>query len=680
MNRTIVGGRVLDGGTGSGLEGIPVSNGEDIVDTDPDGRYSLGVDPEIHGYVMLTLPDGYRAIGGFYRHLASGRKPLDFELIPYERSTDRCFSLAQITDTHLTLAGNRSWTGKALREDLEVIYGIDKPDFVVATGDLTSKGEISQLEIFRKIISAATLDVVTVFGGHDGNSQRFAGNPGETFVGNYEKVLGPAWFSFDYGGRHFISYLGEDYFLSPEDTRMKELWFSRDLERHDDGRDIVILMHTSPTQPFLEVVSKYNVKLILHGHWHSSKVFRYGKALVASTPPLPFGGIDTSPRGYRLVTFGETGFTVRLRHVEKRAEPTDGAGEAPQAIWSTKLSPGLDRSTPVFTGEDLLLGMSDENDCASAGVLCIGTGSGRARWNFVTDSSIKNSVAYDGGRDVCAAISVCGTIYVIEATSGQMLWSEALPGHPHRWIFTSPAVDDGVVFAGAKSGYAAVDIEDGSMIWYSELEGNDAWCCYASPETYRNLLVVMVSRRGILALGKSDGAVEWETELSVEYHYAPHLVQGDRVLTGGEREELVLLDAGTGEIEWRGKLAGRYPTSLSMNGGYIYATTSEGSLQCFDLKTGAEVWTYQSGPDWFDMSPYIRGGRSILARPLVSDSEILLPGCDGFIHVIDSGTGGCRGRINLGSPITAGPCRTDRGICIGTRDGNLYLFEEDQLG
>jgi outer membrane protein assembly factor BamB len=323
--------------------------------------------------------------------------------------------------------------------------------------------------------------------------------------------------------------------------------------------------------------------------------------------------------------------------------------------------------------------MSDENDCTGAGVLCIESCSGKVKWNVKTDSSIKNSVAYDGSG-TCAAVSVCGMIYAMEAPSGRMLWSEALPGHPHRWIFTSPVVGDGVVFAGAKSGYAAMDIEDGSVIWYSELEGNDAWCCFASPGNYSNLLVVMVPRRGIIALSKSDGAVEWETELPVEYHYAPHLVQGDRVLTGGEREELVLLDAGTGDIEWRGKLAGKYPTSLSMNEGNIYATTSEGSLQRIDQKTGGEVWSYQSGPDLFDMSPYIRGGRSILARPLVSGSDVLLPGCDGFIHVIDAVTGVCRRRIDLGSPITAGPCRTDRGICIGTRDGNLYLFGEDALG
>jgi outer membrane protein assembly factor BamB len=260
-----------------------------------------------------------------------------------------------------------------------------------------------------------------------------------------------------------------------------------------------------------------------------------------------------------------------------------------------------------------------------------------------------------------------------------MLWSEILPGHPHRWIFTSPLIDDGVVIAGAKSGYAAMDIEKGSRIWYSELEGNDAWCCYASPVRYRGLVVVMVSRRGILALRKSDGGIEWETELPVEYHYAPHIVRGDRVLTGGEREELVLLDASTGDIEWRGKLAGRYPTSLLMTEDDIYATTSEGSLQCIKRETGSEMWTYQSGPDLLDMSPYIRGGRSILARPIISGNDILLPGCDGIIHLIDADTGECRRKIDMGSSITAGPCRTDRGICIGTRDGNLYLFDEDIL-
>jgi outer membrane protein assembly factor BamB len=323
--------------------------------------------------------------------------------------------------------------------------------------------------------------------------------------------------------------------------------------------------------------------------------------------------------------------------------------------------------------------MSDEDDCSGAGVLCLDASSGKPRWNVIADSSIKSSAAYDAEGDVCAAVSICGTVYMMEVSSGRIIWSEMLPGHPHRWIFTSPVVDDGVVFAGAKSGYAAMDVEDGSRIWYSELEGNDAWCCYASPVPYGSLVVAMLSRRGVIALRKSDGGIEWETELPVEYHYAPHLISGNFVLTGGEREELVLLDADTGEIEWKCKLSGKYPTSLSMTEDNIYATTSEGYLQCIDRKIGGEVWTYQSGKDLLDLSPYTRGERSILARPLLSGKDIFLPGCDGFIHVIDVDTGSCRRRIDLGSPITAGPCRTDRGICVGTRDGSLYLFGEDTL-
>ena len=59
-------GRVMEDLSGRGLGGILVSNGEQIVQTDEEGRYALAVEPGAHRFVFVTVPDGFRATSEFY--------------------------------------------------------------------------------------------------------------------------------------------------------------------------------------------------------------------------------------------------------------------------------------------------------------------------------------------------------------------------------------------------------------------------------------------------------------------------------------------------------------------------------------------------------------------------------------------------------------------------------------
>ena len=115
------------------------------------------------------------------------------------------------------------------------------------------------------------------------------------------------------GGRHFVAYAAEDEFFSPEDAERKERWLVSDLTMKPKGRETVVLMHPPPTVELLDLLSDYDVSLVLHGHTHISNVFTYRGIVVASVTPTSFGGIDTNPRGYRMVRFTETGFGMELK-------------------------------------------------------------------------------------------------------------------------------------------------------------------------------------------------------------------------------------------------------------------------------------------------------------------------------------------------------------------------------
>ena len=683
-------GRVMEDPSGRGLGGVLVSNGERIVQTDEEGRYALAVEPEAHRFVFVTVPDGFRAISGFYsptRHWTDAQEGVDFWLAPAPERAAREFTLVQITDTHVVTEGDMLTSAEVLAESLQQLVREADPDMIVASGDLTNRGELAELSRFREAVETVSTPVFPLFGGHDGNEERYEGisQGGYTFTRHFEAVLGPSYYSFDWGGRHFVFYPNEQSFFSPADQERKETWFWADLELQPVGQEIVVVVHTPPPISFLEALSQYNVRLVLHGHLHSNKVFSYKEMVVAATPPFCFGGIDTSPRGYRVVRFGEEGAEVEIRALKPTGVSLP-SGDTPVEIafdemglrWKQRLPGGLHRAAPVPAGDRLLLSLWDEGYPASNGVCCIEVGSGDLVWHARTDATMKNSVAVDDG--ICAAVSVTGRVHALEQASGRLLWHANLPGYPERWIYTSPVIADGTLYAGAKAGYAAFDLKTGEQQWYVPVEDSDNWLCYASPQVYEDLLILLVQRRGLMALDRQSGDVVWERQIGVEYPYPTPVVTGDLLVSGGdssgEASHLTALRAISGEVVWdKPILPAGYPTGLLVRDGLIYATTPEGEALCLDFNSGALLWRFQTGDSLLDMVPYRRGGQSILAAPVHFEDCLLICGCDGCLYALDAASGECRDRVVFGSPITAPPCVVEGGLFVGTYDGRIFYFE-----
>ena len=171
-------GRVMEDLSGRVLGGVLVSNGEQIVQTDEEGRYALAVEPEAHRFVFVTVPDGFRATSGFYsstRNWMGAQDGVDFWLEPAPERAARQFTLVQITDTHVVTEGEMLTSGEVLAEALQQLVREADPDMIVASGDLTNRGELAELSRFREAVETVATPVFSLFGGHDGNEERHEG-------------------------------------------------------------------------------------------------------------------------------------------------------------------------------------------------------------------------------------------------------------------------------------------------------------------------------------------------------------------------------------------------------------------------------------------------------------------------------------------------------------------------
>lgn len=724
-------GTVYDTATGGGVGGVPVSNGEAVVRTDSAGRYALPVEPGSHRFITVTVPDRYRAEGAFFHPIGSSRQPpddVDFPLIPAPERASREFSVAHISDTHVTVEAEdrrhiaalmadgsppaddsqaalrwklytaspwHEYPSEAqLADDLRRVSAA-APDLVIATGDLTNVGTLAQLRSYRAATESVPTPVCSVFGGHDGNEERIEVQAGCTYTRHYETVLGPAYYSFDWGGRHFVVYASEDGFFSPADQERKERWLWADLAAQPPGQEIVLVQHTPPPPAMLDRLSRYALRLVLHGHAHTSKVWSYGQTVVLGTPTLCFGGIDGRPRGFRHVRFTDQGVRAHLVALPSAERPPAATAPAEVALgnaaqplrrrWQWQVPGGIHRAAPVCHGPDLLVSQQDEAYPGQSGLACLELATGQLRWQARTDAVVKNSVAVaspptgsqrkdEAGS--CVAVSVTGQVSAFSLGGGELLWETAVPGYPDQAICASPVVADGVVYVAATNSCAAYDPETGRRLWHTPLAPGTGRS-YAVPRLYGELLIVLIPSQGFLALRRADGAIVWQRPFPVKYYCAGPVVAGDRLVCADEDGGLAVLAARSGETVWeRPGLLGSYAAGLAADAAHIYVTTAAGEAQSYALHSGRRRWRFQAGEALLAMTCYRRQGRSLLAAPVRWRDYVVVGGLDGRLYLLDEATGACVGRAAFGTPISAAPCPTETGLCVGTYDGRLFLYAE----
>ena len=187
-----------------GLAGIAVSNQREVVRTAADGRYRL--DDAGLGVVFVSLPDTYRAVGSFWR--AASGVGIDFALAP--QASPAAFTFLHASDPHV------SAQSLPRLERVRAIVGDRKPDFVLMTGDLVRDslrvGEDEARGYYDLYVNEVGRWPVTVWS-VPGNHENFGVERHLSHVSTthplygkrmYRQRLGPNYYSFSYGGVHFV--------------------------------------------------------------------------------------------------------------------------------------------------------------------------------------------------------------------------------------------------------------------------------------------------------------------------------------------------------------------------------------------------------------------------------------------------------------------------------------------
>lgn len=254
------------------VPGVVVSNQRDVATTDSAGRYRLSADEKT--IVFVSVPTDWQPVGAFWR-VANGDS-VSFGLRAVRQP--RSFRFIHASDTHIDTAHvDRVRRFRALADSIG-------PAFTLIAGDLIFDSMSQQearargfFELFLAEMKSFRAPYWTVPGNHDHfGIIRSRSHVPETHPlynrGMYRHYFGPEYYSFNYGGVHFI---GLDT-VQPDDSAyfggvdsLQLAWLARDVAAVPASTPIVTFCHIPLASGFDPLIG-YNGMALVSGIAHSS--------------------------------------------------------------------------------------------------------------------------------------------------------------------------------------------------------------------------------------------------------------------------------------------------------------------------------------------------------------------------------------------------------------------------
>ncbi len=231
-----------------GIKGVAVSDQVNVTVSDNNGYYQLETLPGFD-IIFISVPDTYQLVGSFWKNPAK-TGPTDFGLIKQPVPTS--FTFIQASDTHISEASiERMNKFRAITDSVH-------PNLVLITGDLVKdalrvpESEATKLyELFKKESAKIKGSLWLVPGNHEifGIERHLSlVSPKNPLYGRnmYHHYFGPDYYSFNYGGIHFVALNSLDfddlYYYGHIDSMQLE-WLKKDVATITSATPIVTFQH-----------------------------------------------------------------------------------------------------------------------------------------------------------------------------------------------------------------------------------------------------------------------------------------------------------------------------------------------------------------------------------------------------------------------------------------------------
>ena len=602
------------------------------------------------------MPTGYALTTPFFSRIAQDDTGTDysfnFGLVENSLANRERFNFLVAADSQFRSREQYEVIREEFKE-MNRVYG--EPAFCVLCGDLTMSGAPEQLELYSEMVSQlTTMLCFNVFGGHDGNSCRS--------VANYELAIGPPYYSWDYGYRHFVALISETSYLSEAAKQRQEEWLEKDLASQPQGREIYLFAHTfPPMEAFDRWLATYNLQAIFLGHWHENAVFTYNSLPAIITNPIR--GLDWGvfTKNFRFVTVGDGKCSAKLR-ITGQDQRLDIVSPTPVSHVSRGNIPIVVNAYDTLTtivevsgllktpaGEEVKLPLRRAGDWTwrcnwdmSAAVLGEYTLRVRARGQRDELWSNESTFTLTADSPVMPTPSTDWPTLLHSFAANRVTPDEVKPPLQLAWVVptngnigtSSPVLMNGQIYLGVEdsdigwpnAGVLALDAQTGVNLWQAKTES-----IRHTVAADKNRVYALAVEGKVYAFDAATGAPIWVAGVyppKAKYKAAKSacMLSENRVLVFCEPGVLVCFDAQTGAELWRDKTPGSWARQSCPT---VYDETVYISMRpitiAYELATGQCRWTAET-PIGRSASP-----------PIVKDGVVYINGST--FHACDAQTG-----------------------------------------
>jgi outer membrane protein assembly factor BamB len=306
-----------------------------------------------------------------------------------------------------------------------------------------------------------------------------------------------------------------------------------------------------------------------------------------------------------------------------------------------------------------------------------------------SSAAIVDGVVYFGSRD--------GVLHAIDLATGKARWQYATNSSIEE---SSPAVHNGLVFVGDMDGAVhAVDAKTGKARWTFKTEGE----VHSSPNVSGDRLFIGSYDEHLYCLWAGTGTLIWKFATAGPVHSTPS-IDKDTVFVSGCDEQLRGIDVATGKERLSVPMQNYSGASAAVIGSDAYVGTFGNEVLGIDLARRAVRWRYRHKAR--EMPFYssaavasdrlVLGGRDkvvhCLARstgkalwtfatrarvdssPLIVDGRVFVGSSDGNLYELDLATGRKVWEFTAGSAVTASPAAAAGALIIGAQDGTVFCL------
>lgn len=560
-----------------GLEGVTVSDGYSLTQTDRNGCFSLTPAQKAH-FITVYTPSGYEHTTPFYQD------------IRVDRTGSWVFGLRKNPDTsgkfiHLSDIEERSYLD--WMDDFKSYLHHHPVDFVAITGDICYAQGL-QLNADHLNTDDTGIRMVYTLGNHDlikGYTDREGKEYGEKL---YEDAFGPCWYAFNSHGIHYIVTPMLTGDARPTYTT-DELyhWLRADLESLPKGTPIILFNHGvlgNSEQLLLESehekidLSQYNVLGYIYGHNHINYHYtnRNGTQLICSIAPNK-GGNDHSPSSWRLFHTQDGKLTNELHYYPMPKHIAANAQVTEEEVLV---------SAVVYDGK---------SEVQEVSLLCDGE---PIRMHPISQFLWQVQTRHTARRYQIRATFSDGEVRMEEVKQQKgLVWEKQLPaegalGAPllYKNSLLIPLVDDEM---SERCGVLAVDKENGEHLWFFHSRGS----VRNEMALSNGLLLVADVTSQLYALNPDNGSLVWKYKFRDDGLYPIH-TQGIACHKGvvyvGQGAHLTALRVEDGTVLWQnrsGKSGGITDVSTyTVADGVLWVNAYWVGRYGFDAQTGELLW------------------------------------------------------------------------------------------